>query len=317
MQLSDIDLNQLVLLQQLMRDRSVSKTAESLGLSQPAVSNALAKLRRTFGDELLMRTRNGMVATPRAEQITAPLEYALGLIQNALNQDTCFDPATLKRTLTISMTDIGEIVFLPALINRLRSEAPQVQLRTVRTSAANLREDMESGQVDLAIGPLPSLQAGFFQRTLFEQRYVCLFRQQHPLNNGKKKMTMGDFKKAEHLLIVSANTGHGAIDEALRKTGIERKIALTIPHFVSVGEILMHTDMVATVTETLAKSLVTPFGLAYHPHPAPLPSVSINVFWHAKVHRSPVHQWLRGMVFEMFSNRATSTNPIPQPPSGT
>ncbi len=298
MELSDIDLNQLVLFQQLMVARRVSKVAENLGLTQPAVSNTLAKLRRQFGDDLFVRTPAGMMPTPFAEQLAEPIGYALGMIHSGLNQHSAFDPASVKRSVTIGMTDIGEIVFLPLLVERLRKEAPGVSLSTVRTTATNLRDDMEAGKVDLAIGPLPQLKAGFFQRRLFRQRYVCLFRKGHALD--RKRLLLADFKAAEHLIIVSAGTGHGKVDDLIRRAGVDRTVRLTIPHFVSVGHLLRRTDMVATVTERLAESLVEPFDLSFRPHPVDLPEIAINVFWHAKVHRSPAHQWLRGVVFDLF-----------------
>jgi DNA-binding transcriptional LysR family regulator len=305
LELTDIDLNQLVLFQQLMVERRVSKVAENLGLTQPAVSNTLAKLRRQFGDDLFVRTPAGMVPTPFAEQLAEPIGYALGMIHSGLNQHSRFDPASVQRSVTIGMTDIGEIVFLPALVERLRLQAPGVSLSTVRTTATRLRDDMESGQVDLAIGPLPQLKAGFFQRRLFRQRYVCLFRKGHAL--ARKRLTLADFKAAEHLVIVSAGTGHGQVDELIRRAGVERSVRLTIPHFVSVGHLLRRTDMVATVTERLAQSLVEPFELSYRPHPVDLPEIAINVFWHAKVHRSPAHQWLRGVVFDLFGDDKAPT----------
>ena len=298
MELSEIDLNQLVLFQQLMVERRVSKVAENLGLTQPAVSNTLAKLRRQFGDDLFVRTPVGMMPTPFAEQLAEPIGYALGMIHSGLNQHSRFDPASVKRSVTIGMTDIGEIVFLPELVEHLRREAPGVLLSTVRTTATNLRDDMEAGKVDLAIGPLPQLKAGFFQRRLFRQRYVCLFRKGHALD--RKRLSLADFKAAEHLVIVSAGTGHGKIDDLIRRAGVDRTVRLTIPHFVSVGHLLRRTEMVTTVTERLAESLVEPFDLTFRPHPINLPEVAINVFWHAKVHRSPAHQWLRGVVFDLF-----------------
>jgi DNA-binding transcriptional LysR family regulator len=304
MELSDIDLNQLVLFQQLMVERRVSKVAENLGLTQPAVSNTLAKLRRQFGDDLFVRTPTGMMPTPFAEQLAEPIGYALGMIHSGLNQHTRFEPATLRRSVTIGMTDIGEIVFLPALVERLRQEAPGVSLGTVRTTATSLRDDMEAGKVDLAIGPLPQLKAGFFQRRLFRQRYVCLFRRGHALD--RKRLSLADFKAAEHLVIVSAGTGHGKVDELIRRAGVERQVRLTVPHFVSVGHLLRRTDMLATVTERLADSLVEPFDLTHRPHPVELPEIAINVFWHAKVHRSPVHQWLRGVIFDLFGEDRTA-----------
>lgn len=300
MELTDIDLNQLVLFQQLMVERRVSKVAENLGLTQPAVSNTLAKLRRQFGDDLFVRTPAGMVPTPFAEQLAEPIGHALGMIHSGLNPHSRFDPASVQRSVTIGMTDIGEIVFLPALVERLRELAPGVSLSTVRTTATRLRDDMEAGKVDLAIGPLPQLKAGFFQRRLFRQRYVCLFRKGHAFE--RKRLTLADFKAAEHLVIVSAGTGHGKVDELIRRAGVERSVRLTIPHFVSVGHLLRRTDMVATVTERLAQALVEPFELSYRPHPVDLPQIAINVFWHAKVHRSPAHQWLRSVVFDLFGD---------------
>jgi DNA-binding transcriptional LysR family regulator len=312
MELADIDLNQLVLFQQLMVERRVSKVAENLGLTQPAVSNTLAKLRRQFGDDLFVRTPAGMMPTPFAEALAEPVGYALGMIHSGLNQHSRFDPASVKRSFAIGMTDIGEIVFLPRLVERLRQEAPGVSLSTVRTTATSLRDDMESGKVDLAIGPLPQLKAGFFQRRLFRQRYVCLFRKGHPLD--RKRLTLADFKAAEHLVIVSAGTGHGKVDDLIRRAGVDRAVRLTIPHFVSVGHLLRRTDMVATVTERLAESLVEPFDLTYRLHPIDLPEIAINVFWHAKVHRSPAHQWLRGVVFDLFGD---NLDKAPLPREGT
>jgi DNA-binding transcriptional LysR family regulator len=314
-ELSDIDLNQLVLFQQLMVERRVSKVAENLGLTQPAVSNTLAKLRRQFGDDLFVRTPAGMMPTPFAEQLAEPIGYALGMIHSGLNQHSRFEPASVKRSVTIGMTDIGEIVFLPRLVERLRQEAPGVSLSTVRTTATSLRDDMESGKVDLAIGPLPELKAGFFQRRLFRQRYVCLFRKGHALD--RKRLTLDDFKTAEHLVIVSAGTGHGKVDDLIRRAGVDRAVRLTVPHFVSVGHLLRRTDMIATVTERLAQSLVEPFELTYRPHPIDLPEIAINVFWHAKVHRSPAHQWLRSVVFDLFgdgTDRAPASLPAKSRP---
>jgi DNA-binding transcriptional LysR family regulator len=307
MDLTDIDLNRLVLFRQLMAERSVSKAAENLGITQSAVSNALAKLRQQLGDELFLRSSMGMVPTTFAEQLAGPINAALDILQEGLNQDH-FDPAKIKRSVTIGMTDIGEIIFLPTLIKRLRAEAPGIRLSTVRNSATNIQEDMESGRMDMAIGFLPQLKAGFFQRKLFNQNYVCLFRQGHPLERART-LTEADFKAAEHLVIMSLGTGHVKMDDLLAKSGIDRNIILTVPHFVSVGHILQQTNLVATVTEALASSLTQPFGLTYRPHPIKLPDIAINMFWHAKVHHSPLHHWLRDIIFDEFGKTPSPASP--------
>jgi len=300
MELEEIDLNLLVVFKQLLAERSVSRAAEALGLSQPAVSNALARLRKLMGDELFLRTPAGMEPTPFAEQLAESVTYGLGMIHSALNQRSTFEPATSTRSFVIGMTDIGEIYFLPKLMERLRRDAPGVTVSTLRNTAAHLRDDMEAGKVDLAIGLLPQLKAGFFQRRLFRQRYVCMFRKGHKLD--KRKMSIAEFSAAEHLLVVSEGTGHGKVDEVLKRSGIERRVSLTVPHFVAIGHILQATDMVATVPERLAERMVEPFGLVYVAHPAALPEVAINAFWHAKVHKAPANQWLRGVVFDLFSD---------------
>jgi DNA-binding transcriptional LysR family regulator len=297
-ELEEIDLNLLVVFKQLLAQRSVSRAAEALGLSQPAVSNALARLRKLMGDELFLRTPAGMEPTPFAEQMAESISHGLGMIHGALNQRSSFEPAASDRSFVIGMTDIGEIYFLPKLMERLRRDAPGVTVSTLRNTAANLRDDMAAGKVDLAIGLLPQLKAGFFQRRLFRQRYVCMFRKGHRLD--KRKVSLAEFGAAEHLLVVSEGTGHGKVDEVLKRSGIERRISLTVPHFVAIGHILQATDMVATVPERLAERMTEPFGLTYVTHPATLPEVAINVFWHAKFHKAPANQWLRGVLFDLF-----------------
>jgi DNA-binding transcriptional LysR family regulator len=305
--LHEIDLNLLVLFNQLIVDRRVSKVADEFGMTQPGVSNALAKLRRMLGDELFLRTPAGMVPTPYAEQLAEPVAYALAMIQSGLDQQTKFDAGTVKREMTIGMSDIGEIVFLPRLVERLIREAPGVRISTVRNTAVNLHDEMEAAKVDLAIGFLPQLKAGFFQRRLFEQRYVCLFRQGHRLD--KAVPGIGEFRAAEHLIVISAGTGHGLVDELMERAGVERTVRLTVPHFVSVGHILASSDLVATVPERLAEQLAKPFGLVHRPHPVQLPKIPINAFWHARMHRSPANQWLRNVVFDLFAERAVKERP--------
>jgi DNA-binding transcriptional LysR family regulator len=300
MELQDIDLNLLVIFNQLLTERKVSKVAENLGLGQPAVSNALARLRKLFGDELFLRTSSGMQPTPFADQLAESIGYALGMIHGAVNARNSFDPATSKRTFSIGMTDIGEIYFLPLLMEKIQKVAPAVSISTVRNTSINLKDSMEAGHVDLAIGLLPQLKAGFFQQRLFTQQYVCMFRQGHPLD--KKKILPSDFFAADHVAIVSAGTGHGIVDEILDKNSPQRKVKLTVPHFVAVGHILQSTELVATVPERLAERMAVPFNLKYVAHPIKLPQIAINLFWHAKYHKDPANQWLRGLIFNMHAD---------------
>ena len=300
MELKDIDLNLLVVFNQLLAERKVSKVAENLGLGQPAVSNALARLRKLFDDELFTRTASGMQPTPFAEQLAESVGYALGMIHGAVNARNTFDPRTSKRSFTVGMTDIGEIYFLPQLMQRIEEVAPSVTISTVRNTATNLKDAMESGQVDLAVGLLPQLKAGFFQRRLFEQNYVCMFRKGHRLD--QKKIRLQDFFGADHVAVVSAGTGHGQVDEILDNHSPQRQVKLKVPHFVAVGHILQSTDLVATVPERLAERMAAPFELRYLAHPVKLPKIAINMFWHAKFHKDPANQWLRSLVFDLHAD---------------
>jgi len=301
MELKDIDLNLLVIFNQLLTERKVSKVAENLGLGQPAVSNALARLRKLFGDELFLRTSSGMQPTPFADQLAESIGYALGMIHGAINVKNSFDPASSQRRFTVGMTDIGEIYFLPLLMEKIQKVAPGVSISTVRNTAINLKDAMEAGHVDLAIGLLPQLKAGFFQQRLFSQQYVCVFRKNHSLD--KRKISPADFFAADHVVIASAGTGHGKVDEILDSGSQKRRIRLTVPHFVAIGHILQSTDMVATVPERLAEKMATPFKLRYVNHPVKLPQIAINLFWHAKYHKDPANQWLRSLVFDTHSDR--------------
>ncbi len=300
MELQDIDLNLLVIFNQLLVEKKVSKVAENLGLGQPAVSNALARMRKLFGDELFLRTSHGMQPTPFADQLAESIGYALGMIHGAVNARTSFDPASSKRKFTIGMTDIGEIYFLPALMKRVQALAPSVSISTVRNTATHLKDDMEAGHVDLAIGLLPQLKAGFFQQRLFNQHYVCIFRKDHP--SVKRNFSAADFFAADHVAIVSEGTGHGKVDDILDSGSPQRRVRLTVPHFIAVGHILQATDMVATIPERLAEKIATPFELKYVTHPVKLPQIAINLFWHAKYHKDPASQWLRSLIFAMHSD---------------
>lgn len=302
MELKDIDLNLLVIFNQLLIDRRVSKVATSLGLSQPGVSNALARLRKLTDDPLFLRTPKGMEPTPFAQQLAEPTARALQVIHTAINQRATFDPATSTRAFTVGMTDIGEIYFLPKLMKELSRVAPGVSLSTVRNTAVNLQDEMEAGHVNLAIGLLPQLKAGYFQRRLFKQHYVCMFRRGHALD--KRSISLGEFSAAEHVVVVSEGTGHGKADELLRRKNIARKVVLTVPHYVAVGHILHDSDLVATVPERLAQALVEPFGLSYVRNPAKLPEIAISLFWHGRYHKDPAITWLRSLIVRLHGESA-------------
>lgn len=300
MELRDLDLNLLVVFNQLLLDRRVSTAANNLGLTQPAVSNALKRLRLTLQDELFVRTYRGMEPTPYAEQLAESVALAMHTLHDALNRQDSFDPKTSERTFTLAMTDIGEIYFTPRLMDALARQVPKCVISTVRENPMSLSEDLQNGTVDLAVGLLPHLQAGFFQRRLFHHRYVCMCRKDHPAT--REPLTLERFCAYGHVRVISANTGHGEVDTFMAREGIERSVRLVVPHFVAVGHILQRTDLLATVPERFAACCEEPFGLTSLPHPVALPEIAINLFWHARYHKDPANRWLRQLMFELFSD---------------
>jgi hypothetical protein len=208
---------------------------------------------------------------------------------------------TSTRSFTLAMTDVGEMYFLPVLVDALTRAAPGVTLQVVSVTQASLKEDMATGRIDLAMGLLPQLQAGFFQQALFRQKYICLMRQGHPLAAGNK-LTLSSFTQAEHVRIVAAGTGHGRLDVALENQKLHRKFRLTVPHYVALGDVLSHSDLMATVPERFADRALVPFGLIKRDLPIPVAESAIHQFWHSRLHRDPGHQWFRRFTCTLFGD---------------
>lgn len=314
MELEKIDLNLLIVFSHLLREKRMLRVAENLGMSQPGVSNALNRLRHLLNDELFVRTSRGMEPTSYAMQIAGPISEALDQLRSTLSFRAPFDPATSTQRFTIAMTDIGEIDFLPSLMGGMRRVAPSVTINTVRNTALHLREEMENGQVDLAVGLLPDLQTNFFKRRLTVSEYVCLFRRGHALD--KPRITLDEFIAADHLVVVSAGTGHCIVDEEFERRGIARNIRLRIPHFAAVGYLLHDTDLITTVPRRLVNRCVGPFDLTSVPVPFELPPIPINLFWSARYHRDPANQWLRAMMVDAFNREEVARQGCGAPCAG-
>jgi DNA-binding transcriptional LysR family regulator len=294
----DIDLNLLVVFHQMFQARHVSTVAKRLGVSQPTVSNALARLRRTFGDELFVRTAQGMQPTPYAQQISEPIAYALASVTQALNQEERFDPASSERRFVIAMTDVGEVHFMPALVERCGRIAPHVGISSVRASAVDWQQEMETGQIDLAIGAFADVAQSLYHRRLFSQNYVTMFRKGHRF--GERKVDLKEFLGAQHLFVTSRESPYDQINARLEKAGIARSVHFQVPHFTAVPYIISATDMVVTVPSKLAKQACGPFGLSFIQPPLRLPALHTNIFWHRRYNQDTGNQWLRGLIAECF-----------------
>ncbi|HEX7437992.1 MAG TPA: LysR family transcriptional regulator [Caldimonas sp.] len=300
------DLNLLVVFSQLYQDRKVSLAAQNLGLSQPTVSAALARLRTMMNDELFVRTARGMQPTPLAERIAAPLGRSLADIRHTLATQASFDASTATRQFSLAMTDIGEFHFLPRLVAALEAAAPQLSISTVRGTAVNLKFEMEAGRIDLALGFLPDLVNGFHRRVLFTQRYVCLYRCGHPM--AERPTDLAIYAACQHAVVVSAGTGHGHAEQVVERCGLNRFVRLRVPHYVALADVLEATDLVATVPEAFALRSVKHFDLAYSAHPIELPPIEIALYWHTKYQRDRANRWMRNLIIRLFQLNVAADN---------
>jgi DNA-binding transcriptional LysR family regulator len=298
MELRELDLNLLLVFYEVFRERQISAAAKRLGLTQSAVSNALRRLRRSVGDELFVRTTEGMQPTPYAERMAEPVAAALAQLEQAMRPDPAFDPATSRRRFTIAMSDVGEMYFMPRLIEACARLAPQVDIASVSAGLVDLRTEMEGGRIDLAIGAFANAPAVLYQRRLFQQAYVSMFRQGHPLDNGT--LTMTQFTATRHLIVTSMQSPYDSINQALADAGIALDASSSVPHFAAVPLILSTTDLVATVPQKLAESTAGPFQLQIVKSPLRLPPLQTNMFWHRRYQKDEDNCWLRSLVLELF-----------------
>lgn len=295
----DIDLNLLVVFQEVFQERQISSVARKLNLSQPAVSNALARLRKTLNDELFVRTSQGMQPTPLAQQLADPIVAALANISKALNQQDAFDASSSQRQFTIAMTDVGEMYFMPILVEQCRRIAPQVQIATVRANSVDLMAEMETGRIDLTLGAFDQVSEALYHRRLFRQDYVCMYRQGHPIL--KDGVSTKDFLSAEHLIVSTRENPYDKINQSLEKVGISASNSFTVPHFSSVPYIVSSTNLVVIVPQKLAASAAEPFQLSFSKPPIKLPTLQTNIFWHRRFAQDEGNQWLRNLLVTLFA----------------
>ena len=298
MNVQELDLNLLRVFDAVLRDRSVTSAAKRLGLTQPAVSNALARLRALFEDALFVRTPGGMDATPFARELAEPVRQALALLESALAHGPGFDPATSTRAFRFYMSDLGQIEFLPPLVERARRVAPGVRLEAVSLEVEDIGDALAAGTLDLAVGFLPGLGPPVRRQPLFRDPYVCLMRADHP--DIGKTLTRKKFLAASHAL-VSYKGGHRVIEEALERAGLSRKIALRVPHFTVVPMVLERTDLILTLPAKVARVYERQGSFRFLPPPVPIPPADVAAHWHERFERDPGNRWLRETIMELFT----------------
>jgi len=302
MNVHDLDLNLLRVFDAVLREKSVTAAAAGLRLTQPAVSNALSRLRGLFGDALFVRTPAGMDATPFARELGEPVRQALALLDSALAHGPGFDPQSSTRAFRFYMSDLGQIEFLPPLIERAQRVAPQVRLEAVAMDVEDIGAALAAGGLDIAVGFLPGLGPPVRRQQLFRDPYVCLMRADHP--TIRKTLSRKQFLEASHAL-VSYRGGHRVIEEALDRAGLSRRIALRVPHFTVVPMVLERTDLVLILPQRVARVYERLGEFKSLPPPVAIPPADVGVHWHERFDADPGNRWLREQLLELFTDQSS------------
>lgn len=299
MDLRGVDLNLLVVFDAMVDQRSVTRAGEAIGLSQPAMSAAVARLRTLFGDALFVRSGTEMKPTPRALELAEPVKRVLHSVRSDILQRSRFDAATTQRCFTIVTPDIGEINFVPRLLERFALHAPAAQLRAIARPRPAAAVALESGEAQLAIGYFPDLhKAGFFQQKLFDNPHVCIVRRDHPTIGTR--VTLKDYLAAAHAVVRPDGREH-AFEQFLQQRGLRRRVLVELSHFMSLLPVIEGSDLIATVPRDLAVICQRYGKLRIVEPPLKAPVIAVHQFWHARVHKDPAIVWLRGVVHALFT----------------
>jgi DNA-binding transcriptional LysR family regulator len=289
MKLRSIDLNLLVVLDALIAERSVQQAGRRLGLSQSATSHALDRLRKLFGDQLLVRTASGMEPTPRALSLVGPLRAALQDIEAALTPDT-FDPVAAEGGFTIAVETYGTIVILPQLVE-IRKEAPGIEITVCSGSADEILVGIDRGNFDLGIGSFQHLPDRFMTCHLLSDEHVCVMRSNHPA--AQVSLSLEKYLAADHLLLSMSNSRSDEVDEALVSLNRARRIVMRVPHALAAVIALIRSDMFASVTRGAANMFAETASLLCVELPFSVPAAEFRLVWNRRLNHSPGHIWLR------------------------
>jgi DNA-binding transcriptional LysR family regulator len=293
MNLKHVDLNLLVVFDAIMTERNVTRAGERIGLSQPAASNALARLRRMFNDELFLRTPKGMRPTLRAVELAEPIMHALREIDGAL-QPAAFDPARSRQTFRLAMADYLASVILPPLARRLQETAPGVNLHVRPNDNVTSPALLDANEIDIAIGNFSELPERFCRQELLAEEFVCVMRRGHPL--AASRITLKQYAAAKHLLISLTGQTSSFIDGLLKTRGLERRIVLIVNHILVAPPILERSDFVTTLTRHIACAFVRSYDLRFAPLPLAVDPAQLTMLWHGRFSTHPAHEWMRSLL---------------------
>ena len=289
-----IDLNLLKLLDALIRERSVTKAGHRLGLSQPAASRALARLRRLLADRLVVRTAQGLELTPRAESLAEPVARMLEAAAAIVTPAT-FSPATASGRMTVAAIDHLTLMVMPGLILRLGQLAPGLDLEVPPSQGDNV-ELVAHGAADLALGVFEELPVAFYRRTLYVEDFVCVVRASHALVN--EGMTIERFAAMSHLQVIITGRGQTQVDAALARIGMTRRVAMRVPHFLAAAALVADSDMILSLPRRLANRMASICPIAVLEMPFEVEPFDVTMIWHERRQDDRAHAWLRQQVVE-------------------
>jgi DNA-binding transcriptional LysR family regulator len=297
--ISGIDLNLLVAFDALMEHKNVTRAARAVNLSQPAMSNALSRLRDLFSDELLVRSPAGMRPTPRALEAHDAVLNVLAAIDGVFDTSSRFDPGKDARIFRVAMAEDPSLFLLPTLTRRVAAEAPRIELDVVSTSILPGVELVQSGEVEACVAMTPkNLPKELRFTPVFRERLVAVVRKDHPIAKSTKdqKIPLKDFLSFPHVSLRPSNNAPRRVDDALAKMGKERTVAVTVPHFMVLLYLLPGTDMIACVAEKLARRVAPSLGLVLLEMPVRVPAYDVCLVWHRRFDQDRGHMWLRDTI---------------------
>ncbi|MBN3801466.1 LysR family transcriptional regulator [Paraburkholderia sp. Ac-20336] len=299
MDIRQVDLNLLKVFDALLKKRHVTQAGVSIGLSQPAMSYALSKLRELFGDPLFVRTGRGMEPTPRAQALGDPVARLLDLVQTEILPAPEFRPAESSRNFVLCMSDIGEMVFLPRLQSFLARTAPHVSIKTVALSMPELEEGLASGEVDLAIGYFPGLKSEALKRkALYRHSYVCIARDDHPEIGDT--LSLDQYRNAAHVIVHPEGREQDVLERAHERLGIRINVRFSVPRFIGVPFIVAGSDMIAAVPQAVGRRFAEFVNVKLLPLPFPAPKYDLYLYWHPRFHHEPANRWARNAMSELI-----------------
>lgn len=295
MDLAEFDLNLLVTFDAIHRHQNLSATAAELGLTQPAISAALKRLRGYFDDPLFVRTSHGMRPTPYADDLAPKIRRTLDALRG-LRRPARFDPRRTDVHFRIYINDVGMMVLMPRVVQRLEAEAPGARLSIVDLRPDEVIDALDDGKIDLAVGYFLGMPNWAHQQTVRDTSYVCLVRADHPLVG--RELTLERFLQLRHAMYWTTGSQYRAVEHALATLNLSHDVMLRAPRFSALPFLIARSDLVVTVPEDLGVAFARLLPVKVFEPPLPLGSFQIKQYWHARLHAEPAHRWLRKLVRE-------------------